>query len=389
MSVDFDPVRLRPSRRRLDPVVVVVVVVAVALAVAVVKPWEMGPPVRGSAIVAPSVLVASAASVPTASHLPAAELAALHLPTWADLAPIVVPHDAWGIRTVVEGARGHVAPPPSAVYAETWSPATAGRDGVATAAVQRDERPIVVIGVTSPLAAGAVDARIWRVHTGGRLEWLNAIPMLSGDVIGSFLYTRPGSDGAPFAAWDPGEYRIDVLAGDAIERIDVRIPDPTGVVPPPDDLPPSPTVTVRAADSFISGVGPGPFATADGMALHLEALPYRPLTEAEAWDVALFDGTHVASLALPRASGLGVMLQPSALLDTASIVRLSAGGESFAAPAPTLDATEHPPRSRYAVFAPADGGVWPPGMYAISVSWTDETGAHQGTWHIELLPGGG
>ena len=391
MSVDFDPVKLGPSRRRVDPVVIGVIVVVVALGVAVVKPWETGPDHR-TAVAVPSVPAASPTSPasPTASRLPAFELAAIHLPIWADLAPIVVPHDAWGVRTIVDGARGQAAPPRNATYDETWTPATAWGVGSAMAVVQRDERPIVVLGVTAPLAAGGVDARIWRVHTGGLLEWLNTIPILSGDINGSFLYTRPGSDGAPFTAWDAGTYRIDVLAGDDIERIQVQIPDLTGAVPPLDDPPPSPAVTVRAADSFISGVGPGPFVTADGMGLALHALPYRPLAEAEAWqDLALFDGAHVASVVLPRASGLGVMLQPGALMDSARIARLSPGAASFDAPAPTQDATEHPPRSRYAVFAPSDGGVWPPGVYAISIGWTDETGSHEGTWHIELRPDGG
>jgi hypothetical protein len=370
-------------------VVVGVAAVVIGLALAVVKPWEGGATQR-AAVAATAPPTAPAASVATASQLPAVELAAIHLPIWADLAPIVVPHDAWGIRTFVDGGRGQAAPALNAAYAETWSPASPRQAGARIAVVQRDERPIVVLGVTAPLTAGAVDARIWRVHAGDRLEWLNVVPILSGDVNGSFLYLRPGSDGAPFTAWNAGTYRIDVLTGDDIERIEVEIPDPNGRVPAPDAPPPSPTVTVRAADSFISGVGPGPFATADGMALQLETLPYRPLTEAEAWeDLALFDGAHVASIALPRASGLGVMLQPSALLDSASIARLSPGSVPFDAPAPTLDATEHPPRSRYAVFAPADRGVWPPGLYAISVAWTDKTGSHEGTWHIELRPDGG
>jgi hypothetical protein len=391
MSVDFDPVRLRPPRRRLDPIVFGVVAIVIGLGAAVVKPWEAGAVGRTSAAAstAPATSAAAAASV-AATQEPATRLASIHTPIWADLAPIVVPHDAWGIRAIFDGARGGPAPPSSDTYAANWSPATRGRDGGDTAIVQREERPIVVLGVTAPLAAGAVDARIWRVHTGGQLEWLDVVPILSGDVNGSFLYLRPGTGGAPFTAWDAGTYRIDVLAGDAVERIQVRIPGATGVVPPLQDLPPSPAVTVRAADSFISGVGPGPFATADGMGLQLEALPYRPLTEAEAWqDLALFDGAHVASAALPRASGLGVMLRPGALLVSARIDRLSPGATSFASPAPTEDATEHPPRSRYAVFAPEDGGAWRPGLYAISVAWTDETGAHQGTWHIELRPDGG
>lgn len=390
MSVDFDPVRLGPSRRRLDPVVVGVVAVVVGLAVAVIKPWE-GVALQRTALTATAPPTAPAASVAaTAGTLPAVELAAIHLPIWADLSPIVVPHDAWGVRAIVQGGRGQAAPALNATYAETWAEAMAGPGGDSTVIVQRDERPIVVLGVTAPLAAGAVDARVWRVHTLDRLEWMNVVPILSGDVNGSFLYLRPGGDGAPFTAWEAGSYRIDILAGEVVERIDVQIPDSNGLVPPPDDPPPSPTVAVRAADSFISGVGPGPFATADGMGLQLKALPYRPLSEAEAWqDLALFDGAHVASAALPHASGLGVMLPPSALPDSARIARLSPGAIPFDAPAATEDATEHPPRSRYAVFAPSDGGVWQPGLYAISIAWTDETGSHQGTWHIELRPDGG
>jgi hypothetical protein len=31
--------------------------------------------------------------------------------------------------------------------------------------------------------------------------------------------------------------------------------------------------------------------------------------------------------------------------------------------------------------------VWMPGVYAISVAWSDGAGTHQGTWHVELRPG--
>ncbi len=386
MSVDFDPVRLGPSRRRLDPVVTGVVVMVIALSVAVVKPWEPGP--AGKAAVA-SPTSAMTSHAPTAA--PAIRLASAHLPIWADLAPIVVPHDAWGIRAIVDGARGQAAPPLTASYADTWSPATAvGREGSDAVVVRRDERPIIVLGVTVPRAEAGVDARIWRVHRGNQLEWLDAIPILSGDVNGSFLYLRPGVDGAPFAEWGAGEYRVDVLVGDGVRRLDVEIPDRFGDVPPLDDFPSAQAVTAGAADSDISGVPAGPFATTDGVGVPLEAMPYRPLSEAEAWeDLVLFDGAHVASVSLPRASGLGVMLEPGALLGTESIARLSPDGESFAAPAPVEEVTEHPPRARYVVFPAPGGGPWRPGVYAISVTWTDDSGPHKGTWHIELRADGG
>ena len=44
VSVDFDPVKIGPRPRRIDPVRVVILVVVVGLAVAIVKPWAIGEP---------------------------------------------------------------------------------------------------------------------------------------------------------------------------------------------------------------------------------------------------------------------------------------------------------------------------------------------------------
>ncbi|MEO8438100.1 MAG: hypothetical protein ABI562_06535, partial [Chloroflexota bacterium] len=44
-------------------------------------------------------------------------------------------------------------------------------------------------------------------------------------------------------------------------------------------------------------------------------------------------------------------------------------------------------RTPYVTFAPQGGGAWPPGVYAITVRWTDAGGAHADTWHVELRPG--
>ena len=54
MSVDFDPVRLGPNRRRFDPAIVAVLAVVVAFGFAVLKPWESGP-VRQAAVVSPTL----------------------------------------------------------------------------------------------------------------------------------------------------------------------------------------------------------------------------------------------------------------------------------------------------------------------------------------------
>jgi hypothetical protein len=388
MSVDFDPVSLTPSRRRVDPVVLGVAAVVVALAFAVVKPWDAGPDGRiamASSTPARSALEASAA--PTDGQ--AIRLVSARAPIWADLAPVVTPHDRWGVRAIALDPSGRVVAPSAAAFADLWSPAILTPAGARIAFVERDDRSVVVLGVTVPRAEEPVDARIWRVRRDGQLEWVTAVPILSGDVNGSFLYLRPGVDESPFAEWGPGDYRIDVLVAGGVRQLDVDLPDRFGFLPPLDDAPPSPVITVAAADSDLSGVPAGPFATTDGVGVPLSAMPYRPLREYEAWDdLVLYDGAHVASVSLPRASGLGVMLSPGALLGSATIARLSPSGPPFEAPAPVEQATEHPP-SRFVIFPAPGGGAWRPGVYAISVTWTDDSGPHEGTWHIELRPDGG
>ena len=44
-------------------------------------------------------------------------------------------------------------------------------------------------------------------------------------------------------------------------------------------------------------------------------------------------------------------------------------------------------RTPYVVFAAPDGEALAAGVYALSVSWTDDAGLHATTWHVELLPG--
>jgi hypothetical protein len=387
MSLDVDPVRLGRARRRFDPFTLGVISVVIALVVAVVKPWDHVP--REWAM-DPSPAPRTSTPAPAISaDGPPVQLVSTHEPTWSDLEPIVTPHDAWGVRAIMTGARVGLGGPPATAYAERWTPATIARDGALTAFVQRDERSIVVLGVTAPATERAEDVRIWRVQRDGQLEWVDAVPILSGDVSGSFLYLRHGLGGSPFDAWEGGRYRIDVLVGDGIRRLEIELPDRFGSVPPLGDLPSSPTVGVGAAATDPSDVPVGAFATTDGVAVPLDADGYRPFREDEAWrDVTLYDGAHVASVSLPRASGLGVMLEPGAIVGSASIARLSPAGGVFEAPPPIDGATEHPPRSRFVVFPAPDGGAWRPGVYAITISWTDDSGLHDGTWHVELRPDG-
>lgn len=395
MSVDFDPVRLAPRRRRIDPLALGVIAVVVALGAAVVKPWEAGPPSRPSGPPA-----AVAVSQPTATNPPAnppapsaagpaIRLVSARQPTWSEISPIVTPHDAWGIRVLMFGGLGVRGTPTTAGYAEAWTPATAAPGGSETVRADRDARPIVILGVTVPRADLAVDARIWRVHRGGRLEWVDATPILSGDINGSLLYLRPGVGGNPFGAWEAGRYRIEVLVQGGIRWLDLTLPDGTGAVPPLDDLATSPDGLVPAAATDPSGVPAGAFATSDGVGVPLAIDECRPLSEQAAWeDLALYGGAHVASVALPHATGLGVALPPDAWLITASIDRLTPDATAFEPPSP-IEGPQRGSGSPFVVFAAPGGGAWRPGVYAMTVSWTGGGTPVTATWHVELRPGQG
>ena len=278
MSIDFDPVPLRPRRRRIDPIVVGVVVVAVALGAAVLKPWETRQ--QAAVMPGPSGLLAASPSVPPtprASQRRAPTTGPLQ-PAWAEIAPEVTPHELLGVRTIVAepGATGR---PEGTTFGEGWVPA-AEVGGVDTVRVANEDRAIVAMGPTFPTDAGAADARIWRVHAGGVLEWVDARPIEPEDPDGSFLFVRTGRGGAPYTWWPAGTYRIDVLGAGGIHRIDVDIPGRFGLVPAPDAMVIPVVGVVPAAGSDLSSIRPGLFAIADGFGVALAATQTRPLDAA-------------------------------------------------------------------------------------------------------------
>jgi hypothetical protein len=390
MSVEFDPVRLDRRRRRLDPVVVGAIVVVIALVVAVAKPWggdDSGTPADADAAAASAISPSASGAADGAMGPTPATGTAGRAPIWADVSPVVTSHDAWGVRAILSEGRAGLASDSPIGYSERWIPATLDSTGRTSVYIERDERSMVVLGVSAPLDARAQDARVWRVHRDDRLEWVDAVQLLSGHVDASFLFVRPGTDGTlPYVGWLPGTYRIDVLTLTGIARIEIRIPGRFGDVPPLDDAPPPPTVVPGAAASQVDAILGGMFATVDGSAVPLDAVGYRPLTEREAWlDVALAEGAFVATAYLPRATGLGVMFAPGDDI-TGSAIRRLAPGERFDAPRPFNGMSDRQGGVLYVLF-PAPDGVWEPGVYAVTVDWTDQSGEHESTWHVELLPG--
>lgn len=401
MSVDFEPVRLTTRRRRTDPVVIGVVAVVIALAAAVLKPWESGsvsgrPDASASAPLAAALDAVhvspgvSAGPAETGRSSAGPVGAGQSRPTWAEVAPFVTARDAWGVDAILFDRTGPAGGPGGDTYLESWSGLTRTAASTYSADIPREDRAVVALGVTFPFDEMPRDARIWRVHTGDQLEWIDARPVDGGMAAGSLVFERPGVGGAAYAAWPAGEYRIDVLIDDFMGRIDLRVPAPLGTVPAPDAWPASGADLVAANTVDPSVRGQGPFAVVDGKSVGLVARLGPRLDEPTEWRESVApDPGEVGAVAvadLPRATGLGVMFTEHAVVGSVTIRRLAPDDRIDAAPAFGGVSSLHG-RTPFVVFVPPGGGAWSPGVYAIAADWTDPAGAHSGTWHVELRPG--
>lgn len=401
MSVEFDPIKLGPPRRRVDPVVVGVLVVVIALGVAVVKPWvpserSDGPgPSAAIAIALPVTSLGPTGSPATAAPPATQEPAQTPQPSpstrWTDIAPVVDIHRSWGVEAVLMLPAATASQGRPTRYISYWSPAAPGPDGPQSAYIARDDQSIVALGVTYPANEVPTDARIWLIHAGKELEWMDARMFLGGAPDGAMLFERPDAPGDAPYTWPGGHYRIDVLVAGRVRRLSVQIPGRLGSVAQPDAWPATSARLVVPDASDPSGVHVGLFATVNGRGIPLEATPSRPLNEVTAWlraanPAVLAPGPTVARAYLPLATGLGVMLTSHATVGSATIRRLAPDAQFDAGPV-IGGVSSIEGRTPYVVFAPRDGGAFTPGVYALSIDWTDSLGSHAGTWHVELLPG--
>lgn len=392
MSVEFEPVKLGPRRRRVDPVAIGALVVAIGLVAAIAKPWNVGAaadvtpapsgpdslsgPRSTAAVAVPRILTSDAAATPA----------------WDEVRPVIHPHDAWGIRAIITEPTPDPIPGAKPSYVERWYPIPdeGNQADMPTVDIDPDNEMVVALGITFPSAHTPLDARIWR-SIPNRLEWVDTQPIEPQPSGGGFLYL-PQTEGPSAPTWGAGTYRIDVLVDGQIRRFGVTIPNRFSIVPNPSDFPRSPGELLDPAGRALPDMPEGLFANVRGVSVPLPAEEGPALDEAGAW-LNLDPGTahaprsFVAAVFLPGATGLGVILPPGSVVQDSAVhglapgpleanaVRVDGAGSAAGASAPNV------------LFRAPGGGAWPPGVYRISVAWSDAGGAHDRSWHVELRPG--
>lgn len=383
---------LGSRRRRVDPLVVGVAIVALTLFAAVLKPRDIATRTgQGSAIEAagPSAAAGGPSQPPAAVEVrPAAASAPL---AWSDIAAIVRPRDAWGVRAIVR-TTGPAATRAQTSYDERWAAFGTIWDEVNRATVEVGDGLVVGLGITFPDGSTPLDLRIWRRNTRGSLSWLDARTVGRIPAQGGFILVPPAdAPGAP--VWGPGEYRIDALVGGGtIEHFEVDIPDRYENVRLPSSDPPSPSELVAPTEVDPGLVPPGPFATLDRIGVPLGSVGGAPLDAAAAW-LETDPGSgrapvnQVAVAYLPRATGIGVRLPDGAAVRAASLTRLAPDrfpGGSVRIGGGIIDRRRTDP---WVLFAAGGRDAWEAGVYRIEVTWAERGGLHEAAWHVELRPG--
>ena len=208
-SFELEPAPIRPRRRRFDPLVLGVAVVVGGLALAIVKPWDDAAP-GASAPVPSASPVAFTASAPTTPGAPRSGL-----PPAERVTDVLRKRDAWGVRAIVSNQDGE---------ADRWVATPIGTGRSEPYRIGGGTERIVALGVTSPAQVTPLDVRIWRPTTDWGWQWLDVRPVAT-DVPGAdLLFWPPATNGDAPGTWPAGRYRIDVLRGSTIERIDIELP---------------------------------------------------------------------------------------------------------------------------------------------------------------------
>lgn len=357
------------------------VAVVLAVGAAVVKPWEGGDP----APIRPAPSVAAVRPTPAPSDPRPVPLRPPAMVFADTLLAAAVPRAERGVRVFSDApgpdADGDDAEAGGSLI-ETWTPASVG--GAVQPVVLTSTTPVRALGITTVAGDTPLAVRVWRDSGVEGWRWLDVPSIASDRPAADLLFAPPRLGGIAIPSWPAGRYRLDLLGGTEIDRIDVELRAPAALAGSSPDLDHSPSRRFGHDDSprAVEGLPrAGAYVLASGVHRPLSAHPGRLLTEAEAW---LDPDRRVARHVLPGAIALGVTLPPDATA-ISGLVRRLAPDPVFEGPTGrVVDREGDGPAIEF-----VRGGVraWAPGVYAIEVAWDDGDGRHEATWHIELLPG--
>jgi hypothetical protein len=150
----------------------------------------------------------------------------------------VAGHSTWGVIAVVgHTSRFTIEWGVAIDYGSLWRPGVPGTEDGAPIDLLPDTLTTLALGVTFPPGDAPDDVRIWQVRPDGELELVEAGTIARPEPDDPLLLTRSYPAATTISPWQPGQYRIDLLRRDRIERMFVGIADPFGIVPPPETLP--------------------------------------------------------------------------------------------------------------------------------------------------------
>lgn len=397
---EFEPAPLTPRRRRVEPVVVAALVVAAAIGLAVLKPWASPIPddtvTRASPVGSGAIGdAATARPSPTRASAAAAIVSTPPIP-WSIAADALEPHASWGVRAIVRGRQTGSGSPgdgPGTGLIERWTELESAADGTETALLPTADQGVLALGLTFPADELPLDVRIFRDTERG-WQWLDSEPLGPSPAVGAFLFAPPRIGEAFRPIWPTGAYRIEVLVGETIRRIDVDLPDRFEVVPDAGFIPDE--VRTGLISPFAPDLGTagrrGPFLVNAGRTVWLDAVGADALDPVEAWrSTPLAPGgierQQIVAAHAPRANGFGYLFAADATDLSVELARLQPEGSPGDVRRAAGARFAGDDRLPFVVLRSPTGEPWLPGVYRMDVGWRDGGGVHRTSVYIELRPG--
>ncbi len=399
-SAAFEPTPLTPRRRRVDPALIGALVVVAGIGLAVLKPWASpGPDDTAARATATSSGAigdsATAMPAPSRSSAPAVIDSTPPIP-WSFAAEALEPHGGWGVRAIVRGRQTGSGSPgdgPGTGLVERWAEPESAADGTATALLPTADQGVLALGITFPADELPLDVRIFRDTERG-WQWLDTEPIGPSPAVGAFLFAPPRIGGAVRPNWPTGAYRIEVLVGETIRRLDVDVPDRFEVVPQAGFIPDE--VRTGLVSPFAPELGStgrrGPFLVDAGRTVWLDAIGADALEPADAWlTTQLAPGgierQPVVAVHAPRANGFGYLFAADATDISVELARLQPEGSPGDVRRAIGARFAGDDRLPFVILRAPAGEPWLPGIYRMDVGWSDGGGAHRTSVHVELRPG--